>query len=132
MKKLAYNIHENKNIRFLGVINPLKIKFCLKKYDYFINFSDFEGFPNSVVESLSVGVPVLASQSYGGINEILSNKNFGLIFNNRRLLEKYLKDIYNKKLMIKINRSQVINHLNNFSVKKNIENYDKLLKNLSK
>ncbi len=132
LKKLAYNIHENKNIRFLGVINPLKIKFCLKKYDYFINFSDFEGFPNSVVESLSVGVPVLASQSYGGINEILSNKNFGLIFNNRRLLEKYLKDIYNKKLMIKINRSQVMNHLNNFSVKKNIENYDKLLKNLSK
>ena len=79
-----------------------------------------------------MGIPVLASQSYGGINEILSNKNFGLIFNKEILLEKYLKDIFNKKLKFKLNRSHLINHLNNFSLKKSVKNYDKLLKRLSK
>ena len=81
---------------------------------------------------MSVGIPVLASQSHGGINEILSNKKFGFIFDKETLLEKYLKDIYNKKIIIKLNKSQIINHLNNFSLKKNVENYDKLLCKLSK
>ncbi len=132
LRTLAYNTLKNKDVRFLGKINPLEIKFHLRKYDYYINFSDFEGFPNTVIESLSVGIPVLASQSYGGINEILSNKNFGLIFNKESVLEKYLKDIYNKKLIFKLNRSQIISHLNNFSSKKSVKNYDKLLKKLSK
>lgn len=132
LKKLAHNTHDNKNIRFLGVIDPLKIKFHLRKYDYYINFSDFEGFPNTVVESLSMSIPVLATQSYGGINEILSNRNFGLIFNKESLLEKYLKNIYNRKLVFKTNRYQITNHLNKFSLKKNINCYDKLFKKLSK
>ena len=79
-----------------------------------------------------MGIPVLASQSFGGINEILSNKNFGLIFNKKSLLEKYLKDIYNKELTFKLNRSQMINHLNKFSQKKSVKNYDQLLRKLSK
>jgi len=132
LKKLAFKTHKNKNVRFLGTINPFKIKFYLRKYDYYINFSDFEGFPNTVIESLSVGVPVLASQSYGGINEILPNKNFGLIFNNVNLLKKYLKEIYKKRLIFKFNRSKIMSHLNNFSLKKNVENYDRFLKKLSK
>ncbi len=132
LKTLAHNTYKNKNIRFYGTINPSRIKFHLRRYDYYINFSDFEGFPNTVIESLSVGIPVLASQSHGGINEILSNKNFGLIFNKESLLEKYLKNIYKKKLKFKLNRSQITNHLNNFSLKKSVKNYDKLLKRLSK
>lgn len=132
LETLTYNIYKNKNIRFLGTKDPSKIKFYLKKYDYYINFSDFEGFPNTVIESLSVGIPVLASQSYGGINEILSNKKFGLIFNKESLLEKYLKNIYNKKLIFKLNKSQVKKHLNNFSLKNSVKNYDNLLKKLSK
>ena len=81
---------------------------------------------------MSVGIPVLASQSHGGINEILSNKKFGLIFNNESLLEKYLDNIYNKKLFFKLNKAQIISHLNNFSLKKNVENFNKILNKLSK
>ena len=132
LKTLAYNTNKNKNVKFLGPISPLKIKFYLKKYDYYINFSDFEGFPNTVVESLSVGIPVLASQSHGGINEILSNKKFGLIFDKESTLERYLDDIYKKKLLFKLNKTQTISHLNNFSLKKNVENYNKILNKLSK
>lgn len=132
LKTLAYNNTKNKNIRFLGTISPLKIKFYLKKYDYYINFSDFEGFPNTVIESLSVGIPVLASQSHGGINEILPNKSFGLIFNEESMLEKYLKKIYNRKLIFRFNKSKIENHLNNFSIKENVKNYNELFKKLTK
>ena len=62
-----------KKIIFCGFKNYLQIKSKLKKIDIFINCSYFEGFPNSVVESLANGTPVLASQSFGGINEIIKN-----------------------------------------------------------
>ena len=50
----------------------------MRRFNYFINSSDFEGFPNSVVEALSSGVPVLASQSHGGINDIIKTKTMEL------------------------------------------------------
>ena len=81
---------------------------------------------------MSVGIPVLASQSHGGINEILSNKKFGLIFDKESTLERYLDDIYKKKLLFKLNKTQTISHLNNFSLKKNVENYNKILNKLFK
>ena len=45
----------------------------MQRFNYFINNSDFEGL-NSVVEALSSNLPVLASQSHGGINDIIINK----------------------------------------------------------
>ena len=50
----------------------------MRRFNYFINSSDFEGFPNSVVEALSSGVPVLASHGHGGINDIIKNKTMEL------------------------------------------------------
>ena len=102
----------------------------IKKYDLFINCSYFEGFPNSVIEALSAGIPVLASQSHGGINEIINNKNFGNIYNNKNELLKFLNNFIFKKNKYKLNSNLITNHLNNFSLKKNISNYQKIFKKI--
>ena len=74
----------------------------LLKADLYINSSYFEGFPNSVVEAAQVGLPIIASQSHGGINEILSNGKGGTIYKNsqdlKRLIEKFYSD---RKIFIK-------------------------------
>ena len=56
-----------------------------------------------MVEAISVGVPVLASQSYGGINEIINEKRLGFIYQSKNQLKKKLNLIYRNKLNFKIN-----------------------------
>ncbi len=130
LKRLVESLNLKSRVKFLGSYNPNLIKNVFKNFSYLISTSDFEGFPNSVVESLSSGVPVIASQSFGGINDIIKNKNFGIIYNKKKDLKMILNKIMLKKIYFKLNKDKVYNHLNNFSEKKNIENYKKLLFNL--
>ena len=51
----------------------------LRKSDLYLNSSYFEGFPNAIIEALSHKVPVLATDSYGGIHDILMNQRYGFI-----------------------------------------------------
>ena len=126
LKKLTKSLNLEKKITFIGKVSPEKIKSKIKNFDYFINSSDFEGFPNSVVEALSLGIPVIASQSYGGINEIIKNKNFGLIYNNDTELEIILLKILENKLKFKSNRNLIDRHLQNFSENINVKKYSKV------
>tara|TARA_Y100000741_G_scaffold278896_1_gene218669 strand:- start:3004 stop:4095 length:1092 start_codon:yes stop_codon:yes gene_type:complete len=130
LKKLTTSLNVEKNVIFLGKIHPNKIKLIIKDFDYFINSSDFEGFPNSVVEAISSGIPVIASQSHGGINEIIKNKNFGLIYNNDLELEIILKKIIDKKVSFKKNKILFKNHLKTFSENSNIKKYSNLFFNI--
>ncbi len=130
LKKLITSLNLEKNVIFLGKIHPNKIKQIIKNFDYFINSSDFEGFPNSVVEAISSGIPVIASQSHGGINEIIKNKKFGLIYNNDLELEIILKKIIDKKISFKKNKILFKNHLKTFSVNNNVKKYSNLFLNI--
>lgn len=128
LKKLATKLNVKKKIVFCGFQNYSQIKEKLKNIDLSINCSYFEGFPNSVVESLANGKQVLASQSFGGINEIIKNKNFGIIYNNESELLKILKD-FNSKKKNKIDQKEINHHLNNFSISENIRKYSNIFEN---
>jgi glycosyltransferase involved in cell wall biosynthesis len=54
----------------------------LSTHDYFIQGSFVEGFPNALLESCSVGVPVIAFNAPGGTKEIVVNKVNGFIVND--------------------------------------------------
>jgi len=130
LRKLSIELGISDKIRFLGFLESKKIDKYLRNLDIFINCSYFEGFPNSVVESLASGVPVLASQSHGGINEIIKNKNFGYIYKNDNDLIKKLLNFNNKNNKIILNKNEIRNHLKNFSLSKNIKNYSKIFENI--
>ena len=130
LRELSIELGISDKITFLGFLESKKIDKYLRNLDIFINCSYFEGFPNSVVESLANGVPVLASQSHGGINEIIKNKNFGYIYkSNNDLIKKLLNFNYKNKKII-LNKNQIRNHLKNFSLSENIKNYSKIFENI--
>ena len=130
LKQLAKNLNLKNRVVFYGSFKPNNIWKAMKEFDYLINTSDFEGFPNSVIEALSAGVPVIASQSFGGINDIIINKRFGVIYNKKNDLKKTLDKILLKKITFKISKNIVYKHLSNFSEKKSTEKYQKLFVNV--
>ena len=130
LKILSERLNVKHRVKFLGQYNPNLIKNIMREFDYFINTSDFEGFPNSVVEALSSGIPIIASQSFGGINDIIQNKKFGIIYNKKGDLKIILNKILSNKISFNINKNEVYKHLKNFSEKKNSEKYKKLLFNI--
>jgi len=130
LRELSIELGISDKITFLGFLESKKIDKYLRNLDIFINCSYFEGFPNSVVESLASGVPVLASQSHGGINEIIKNKNFGYIYKSDNDLIKKLLNFNNKNNKIILNKNEIRNHLKNFSLSENIKNYSKIFENI--
>lgn len=71
LKKLVSKLKLDNNIFFMGFrSNPFKF---IKKSKAFVLASDYEGFPNVVIEAMSVGIPVIATDSPGGSKEILSD-----------------------------------------------------------
>tara|TARA_B100000989_G_scaffold262939_1_gene214606 strand:- start:2286 stop:3380 length:1095 start_codon:yes stop_codon:yes gene_type:complete len=128
LTKLVKKLKLEKKIKFFGKVSPEKISAYFKKIDFYINSSDFEGFPNSVVEALSHNIPVIASQSFGGINEILSGKRFGYIYSNDYELKEILNKIISHKIDFKIDKIKLLNHLNKFNERENFKKYDHLFK----
>ena len=118
-----------------------KVKFLnykknIKKYliqsDLFINCSFFEGFPNSVVESLSYNVPVICSKSHGGIFDILKNNKYGYLFdidkveNLTSLISNFL--INNKEFIKKTKKAK--KNFKKFTIKSCVDEYESLINNL--
>ena len=130
LKKICINLGIEKKIIFLGFLNSKKIQKELRKLDLFINCSYFEGFPNSVVEALGSGVPVIASQSHGGINEIIKNNNFGYIYNSQEELINTITDFNSGKLKFNLKKNILAKHLKKFSVSENIKNYSKIFEKI--
>jgi len=126
LKKLSKKLHISQNIKYFGFLNDVKP--ILKLSNLYINSSYFEGFPNSVVEAINYGIPVISSQSYGGINEILAGGKYGTIFKNGDSydLARKIENYYNnpKKFLLKTNYAK--HNTKRFTLYKNIRNYESL------
>lgn len=81
------------------VSNPYPI---LKQADYFVLFSEYEGMPVTIYESLILNVPVIATD-VGGIREQLDNGKYGI------LVENNFKNIYLALIKILDNNIKVKN-----------------------
>ncbi len=127
LNNLIKKLNLSKQIKLFG--EKRNIYKYLSISDLYINSSYFEGFPNSVVEAASIGIPIISSQSYGGINEILLNGKCGTIYKNgyKNLaieIKKFCK--YPKKFILKskiakknIRKFTISNHKKNFETQLN-------------
>lgn len=70
------------NYCLLGWIDNSEIYALYEKYNvnFFINMSDSEGIPVSIMEAISVGIPVIA-RNVGGVSEIVNQKT-GILIEN--------------------------------------------------
>tara|TARA_B100001175_G_C19496166_1_gene635447 strand:+ start:747 stop:1841 length:1095 start_codon:yes stop_codon:yes gene_type:complete len=124
--KIVNKLNLSKQIKFYGYKENV-FKY-LNKSDLYINSSYFEGFPNSVVEAAYMGVPIISSQSHGGINEILHNGKYGTIYNGNYInLALKIKNFYkNPKIFYKKANLAKKNVLN-FNVSNHKLNFERLI-----
>ncbi|MBI0577955.1 glycosyltransferase [Neobacillus cucumis] len=99
MKQLAERKLKNKNnitYLFKGAISNQDIltKYYEEKYHLFLNVSESEGIPVSIMEAISFGIPVIAT-NVGGVNEVVIDGNNGYLldkdFNDQQLIDAIIK-----------------------------------------
>lgn len=61
------------NVFYCGVTNNVEDELC--KSDLQVLCSDFEGIPNSLIEGICVGIPIIATDFYGGGARLLLGQN---------------------------------------------------------
>ncbi len=99
-------------------------------YDIGVLVSLNEGFPNTVVEYMSVGTPVVATD-VGGVKEIIKNGENGLITDNSpgTIAETVKKLIINENLRKELGKKAFDTVKENFTEDIMINNLEKFLKN---
>ena len=108
--KLTNDLDLNKEINFRGwVSHPSNY---LNKSNIFLYASKFEGFGNVVLEAMAAGLPIVAYNSIGGIQDILDRGKYGivvnkpeskeflnavsLLFNDKKIYEEYSKKAFKR------------------------------------
>ena len=126
LKQLSEKLNISSKIKYFGFLKDIKP--LLRLSNLYGNTSYFEGFPNSVVEAINYGIPVICSQSHGGINEILLHGKCGTIFNNGNSfdLASKIEEYYNnpKKYFLKTKLAK--KNIKRFTLRKNIMGYENL------
>ena len=78
LKNLVNNEKLNDRINFVGKVDKDKLSGYLKKADIFIQASDYEGLPHSILEAMNHEISILATQ-VGGCYELLEDEKRGYI-----------------------------------------------------
>jgi glycosyltransferase involved in cell wall biosynthesis len=86
---VKYNLTEKINI----IQHTFKVLEEVARKDFFIQGSYVEGFPNALLESCSVGTPVIAFNAPGGTKEIVLNATNGFLVEDEREFASILNDI---------------------------------------
>ena len=130
LKKLVNKLNMKSRVKFLNYRK--NIETILKNSDLYLNTSYFEGFPNAIVEAINYKVPVICSDSHGGIHDILKRKKFGEIFkldDEDCFLNLIRKFFINQKFFTaKLKNSK--KHLQKFNTVNVTKKYEKILDQL--
>ena len=81
-------------------------------YDLFLYTSWFDGMPNTVLEALSLGIPVISS-NVGGIKEIIEEGKTGFLVNDI-----FNEDAYLNKIEYVIQNKEILNNIRKNAFKK--------------
>lgn len=128
-KERIFSLIKEKNLegKIIHIPFTKNVSEYLCENDIFLQGSYVEGFPNSLLESCSVGLPIVAFNAPGGLNEIIENGLNGFICNHQ---EEFVSKIKNA-----VNRHWNVEHIvenihSKFGKDKIILEYESLFKKL--
>lgn len=131
----------NSQINKLGLSNRAKVLFSidkeqnillLNKADLFVLISKHEGLPITILEAMSVGLPVVAS-NVGGIKEEINGSCGYLVENDtEKIKEAVLKITSNDNLHISMSKNAWDRQREIFSIEKFIKETEKIYKEILK
>lgn len=115
------------NIKLLGFVTDIESQ--LQKADIFILPSKFESFPLSILEAMSCGLPIIATDTGGVKDMVLNNKNGFLInYNNDKELNEALESLCNDKKTRISKGNYSLNLFNEkFTIAKCVEKIEKVV-----
>lgn len=124
LKNIRSDYNLAKNVHFRGSINNEDLKKEVLEHNIMISASKVETFGLNILESLSLGIPVIAFEN-PTIKEISKNNPLLFIFNNKKqflnILENQILKVDNQK------REESFKMVNdNFSIDLMIKNYNSL------
>lgn len=131
LKQLANKLGLSENIAFLGFQkNPFKY---MKRASVFVLSSLQEGFGNVIVEAMACGAPIVATDCKSGPGEIIENGKNGILVpvgDEKSLASAALK-ILNSPNLAKQFSIEGRTRAEYFSVKKSVQNYEKVFETLA-
>jgi len=99
LERLALQLNINNLVSFVGhKYNPYA---WISKADIFVLSSDFEGFPNVLIEAMACGTPIISTDCLSGPKEIITTGKNGILVppaDEIALAEAMLNLLYNKNL----------------------------------
>ena len=120
---------KNVDFCFHGNVDNTKLMeyYEMNQYDLFINVSSSEGIPVSIMEAISFGVPVIATD-VGGTSEIVHNNKNGFLIPKdfttdelKEIIHKYINSSKEMKKTFRGNARSIWER--NFSAKTNYESF---------
>ena len=115
LTKKIKELKMEQKITLLGLFDHKSISEWMKAADIFILPSRNEGTPNSLLEAMASGLPVIASK-VGGIPELIQGNIEGLLFESdskndlKKKLNKLIKDNQLQELLGKNAQKKIANH----------------------
>jgi glycosyltransferase involved in cell wall biosynthesis len=81
LNELITDLKIQNNVKLLGKVDNNSISKYLEKSQLFIQASDYEGLPHSILEAINYEVPVLSTEA-GGCKDLLHNGDRGFIISS--------------------------------------------------
>lgn len=114
IKQFAINL--NLNVDFTGKLSKQQWIEKAKQYTIFINTTNFDNTPISVIEAMALGLPVV-STNVGGIPYLIENKKSGL------LVEKQSVNQMADAILLLMNDNNLVKNIT-YNAYKSIEDFD--------
>ena len=135
LENIITDLKIQNRVKMIGKVENSLISEFLKTSNLFIQASDYEGLPHSILEAINYEVPILSTE-VGGCKDLLDNGDRGFIIsspqNKQQIAEKidYIYENYDIALTKAVAAKKYIQNKYNFSTQAKIytEVFEKIIK----
>ncbi|UKP00670.1 glycosyltransferase family 4 protein [Nostoc sp. UHCC 0870] len=127
LEELIQKLRIGDRVLFMGSLPQKQVFSCLKQADVFILNSSYEGLPHVVLEAMTAGTPVIATNA-GGTQEVVEDCKTGLLIpvGDELALKSAIEKIFNQSDLAQVlvsNANEYIqSRFSNFNMLEQLEN----------
>jgi len=132
LKGLCIQLKILDDVYFFGTIPNSQIPSVLNSFDVFVNCSITESFGVAIVEAMSCGLPVVATDT-PGFREVVDDKITGIILKDRKpetMAMEIINLLHDKKKCEEMGKNGYQKVLNEYDWEKNVSTMENLFKSL--